>query len=92
FPSGTGALLELEPSAGGHFDFLPHVYAETTLSRRSISYRVSDHFPLWMEFGIQRPERRSSLPGQFDIVPICAIRSLRLPKAPFGGPPCPRRR
>lgn len=50
FTSGSGALLGLQPLAGGNFDFMPHVYRGTSLSRRSISYRVSDHFPLWMAF------------------------------------------
>lgn len=35
---------------GGFFDFLPHVYRGLGLSRNSISFRVSDHYPLWVEF------------------------------------------
>ena len=36
----------------GLFDFLPYVYTDTILSKLSISYRLSDHYPLWAEFGI----------------------------------------
>jgi hypothetical protein len=31
-------------------DFLPHVYTDTGLTRSEISWRVSDHYPLWTEF------------------------------------------
>ena len=37
---------------GGNFEFLPHVYTDTNLNRSSISFRVSDHLPLWVEFEI----------------------------------------
>lgn len=52
FESGGEALIDLEPQDGGNFDFQPHVYTETNLSRNSISYRLSDHLPLWMELGL----------------------------------------
>lgn len=42
--------IELEYVKGGGFDFLPHVYRDTGLSKSSISFRVSDHYPLWTEF------------------------------------------
>lgn len=35
--------------AGG-FDFLPHVYPQHT--RTEISWRISDHYPLWVEFSL----------------------------------------
>ncbi|MFC9895008.1 endonuclease/exonuclease/phosphatase family protein [Nocardia sp. NPDC127579] len=34
----------------GHFDFLPHCYP--TLTRTQTSFRISDHYPLWVEFHI----------------------------------------
>lgn len=34
----------------GYVDFLPYVYTDMNLNNRSISYRVSDHYPLWAEF------------------------------------------
>jgi hypothetical protein len=39
----------------GGFDFLPHVYRDTNLSKSSISFRVSDHYPLWTEFKLYLP-------------------------------------
>lgn len=36
--------------AAGYVDFLPYVYTEQAFSKQAISYRVSDHFPLWAEF------------------------------------------
>ena len=32
----------------GSFDFLAHVYH--SLKRRDVSWRISDHYPLWAEF------------------------------------------
>ena len=52
FETGGAALLGLHLRAGGNFNFLPHVYTNEDLSRSSISFRGSDHFPLWVEFGI----------------------------------------
>ena len=50
FATDNRALIDMEAKNGGNFAFLPHVYTDTDLSRRSISYRVSDHLPLWLEF------------------------------------------
>ena len=36
--------------SAGSFDFMPYVYTDIDLSKRAISYRVSDHYPLWAEF------------------------------------------
>ncbi len=53
FTSSSGAIaLSMNYHTGGHFDFLPFVYGNTALSKRSISYRISDHYPLWAEFTI----------------------------------------
>jgi endonuclease/exonuclease/phosphatase family metal-dependent hydrolase len=52
FTRGRRALLDMTLRAGGSFDFMPHVYTDQGLSRNSISYRVSDHYPLWVEFEI----------------------------------------
>jgi hypothetical protein len=35
--------------AGG-FDFVPHVFPE--LDRQKLSWRMSDHLPLWCEFSV----------------------------------------
>ncbi|MCP5179028.1 MAG: endonuclease/exonuclease/phosphatase family protein [Pseudomonadales bacterium] len=50
FAAGSGALIDLTVRSGGNFNFLPHVYTDTDLTRNSISHRVSDHLPLWVEF------------------------------------------
>ena len=36
--------------AAGYFDFCPYVYGDQSLSRQALSYRISDHYPLWVEF------------------------------------------
>ena len=50
-PEGQ-ALLESLTYTGraGGFNFLPHVYPQR--SHTEISWRISDHYPLWAEFGI----------------------------------------
>jgi len=51
FESDSGSrALSMNYSQGGGFDFLPYVYTNTNLSKNSISYRMSDHYPLWVEF------------------------------------------
>ncbi|NKB77713.1 MAG: endonuclease [Gammaproteobacteria bacterium] len=52
FNTGRGGLTNMTPVSGGNFDFMPFVYNQVGLSRTSISFRVSDHLPLWMEFEI----------------------------------------
>jgi hypothetical protein len=32
----------------GNIDFLPYIYAG--MSKAGISWRISDHYPLWVEF------------------------------------------
>ena len=51
FQSGGDArALNMNYNHGGGFNFLPYVYTDTNLSKNSISYRISDHYPLWVEF------------------------------------------
>jgi endonuclease/exonuclease/phosphatase family metal-dependent hydrolase len=53
FQKKSGAIaLSMNYSKGGGFDYLPHVYTDTNLSKNSISYRMSDHYPLWVEFAL----------------------------------------
>lgn len=48
-PDGTSMLQSLTYTGrAGHIDFLPHVY--TGLTKNEVSWRVSDHYPLWAEF------------------------------------------
>jgi endonuclease/exonuclease/phosphatase family metal-dependent hydrolase len=44
--------LSIDYRGGGSFDYLPYVYSETGLTKSSISHRISDHYPLWVEFGL----------------------------------------
>ncbi len=48
-PDGSSMLdgMTYTNRAGG-FDFLPHVFPG--LSRTEVSWRISDHYPLWVEF------------------------------------------
>jgi len=52
FTTDTRALIDLEVRTGGNFDFQPHVYTDENFNRTSVSFRLSDHFPLWVEFGL----------------------------------------
>lgn len=50
FPGGPGdAAHGLGYRAAGYVDFCPYVYGDQSLTRQAISYRVSDHYPLWVE-------------------------------------------
>jgi len=53
FQTGSGSRkLSMDYIQGGGFDFLPYLYSDTTLTKNSISYRISDHYPLWSEFAL----------------------------------------
>ena len=55
FNSAAGkSRLKMEYRKGGGFDFLPYVYTDQDLSKSSVSHRVSDHYPLWVEFKRRR--------------------------------------
>jgi endonuclease/exonuclease/phosphatase family metal-dependent hydrolase len=41
-------VLNLDCSAGGSFDFVPELQGDRTLL--DLSWHISDHFPLWVEF------------------------------------------
>lgn len=46
---GTSLLQGLTyGQRAGSFDFIPHVFRE--LTRSEVSWRISDHYPLWCEF------------------------------------------
>ncbi len=53
FQKGRSRLLSMEYKQGGYFDFLPYVYRNISISKKSISYRISDHYPLWVEFSLE---------------------------------------
>lgn len=51
--SSHEALIDMTLRSGGNFDFMPFIYRDMPeLTRRSKSFRVSDHYPLWVEFEI----------------------------------------
>ena len=37
----------------GHVDFVPHAFTECT--KNELSWRISDHYPLWVEFIVDPP-------------------------------------
>jgi endonuclease/exonuclease/phosphatase family metal-dependent hydrolase len=51
FETGSGAKqLNMDYSSAGGFDFLPYMYTDLNMSKASLSFRLSDHYPLWAEF------------------------------------------
>jgi endonuclease/exonuclease/phosphatase family metal-dependent hydrolase len=54
FQSGNRRKLNLEYIRGGFFDFVPLVYRDVGFGRDKIQFRVSDHYPLWVEFACRR--------------------------------------
>jgi endonuclease/exonuclease/phosphatase family metal-dependent hydrolase len=55
FPGDAG-LQNLRPpfryaNQGGNFDFLPAL--QGSLSKTSLSFRISDHYPLWVSFSVR---------------------------------------
>jgi endonuclease/exonuclease/phosphatase family metal-dependent hydrolase len=50
FAAGPRQLIDLRPGAAGSVDFVPHLYRDLGLTRAQMQYRVSDHYPLWVEF------------------------------------------
>lgn len=53
FTSGKKKSLDMDYVRGGYIDFLPHVYKEVGLTKSSVSFRLSDHYPLWAEFSLE---------------------------------------
>jgi hypothetical protein len=43
-----GPVLGLESVAAGTFDFVPLL--QGALTRTGLSWKISDHYPLWVEF------------------------------------------
>lgn len=53
FTSSSGkACITMKYVQGRHFNFLPFVYRGAGLSKEAISYRISDHYLLWVEFSL----------------------------------------
>ena len=45
--------LSLEYKRGGTFDFVKHTLCGLGLTRSQLSWRISDHYPLWVEFSVR---------------------------------------
>lgn len=50
---GAPALSIRYSGQGGNFDFVDKVLAGQDLDRQSLSWKISDHYPLWVEFLVQ---------------------------------------
>ncbi|MCP4004987.1 MAG: endonuclease/exonuclease/phosphatase family protein [bacterium] len=51
FTTGSGKRrLDIDFVSAGGFDFRDLVYRNQSLTNSSLSFRMSDHFPLWVEF------------------------------------------
>lgn len=51
-PTGQSLLQGLDYTHhGGNFDFVPEVFP--AMSKTQLSWRISDHYPLWVEFQTQ---------------------------------------
>jgi endonuclease/exonuclease/phosphatase family metal-dependent hydrolase len=46
-----GPVLTLQTTAAGSFDFVPLL--QGALSKTTLSWKVSDHYPLWTEFSVR---------------------------------------
>lgn len=51
FADGRGQALDLKLLSAGGFDFVPLLYRDIDMPRSQMQYRISDHYPLWVEFG-----------------------------------------
>lgn len=47
---GEPALSLIYKDNGGHFDFISHVLKDRKLKNQQLSWHISDHYPLWVEF------------------------------------------
>jgi hypothetical protein len=46
-------VLNLDCSGGGSFEFVSELQGSSTLL--DLSWHISDHFPLWVEFAVPGP-------------------------------------
>ena len=44
--------LSLNYVTGGHYNFVGKALANRNLTKQSLSFMISDHYPLWVEFGL----------------------------------------
>jgi endonuclease/exonuclease/phosphatase family metal-dependent hydrolase len=48
----NGPKLSMEFLSGGNYDFVPFALQNRQLTKNSLSWLISDHYPLWAEFKI----------------------------------------
>ncbi|MCG6962340.1 MAG: endonuclease/exonuclease/phosphatase family protein [Acidobacteria bacterium] len=54
FPKDSGApALSLTYRTGGNYDFIPTAMPSRHLDKTDLSWHISDHYPLWAEFGVR---------------------------------------
>ncbi len=51
--AGEEPALSMRCRASGYVDFLGLVLADLNLTNEELSWRISDHYPLWAEFSLQ---------------------------------------
>jgi len=50
--NGKTPRLSMEFLNGGNYNFVPHALVNRKVSKRSLSYLMSDHYPIWAEFKV----------------------------------------
>lgn len=48
----NGPRLSMEFLSGGNYDFVPYALKNRQLTKNSLSWLISDHYPLWAEFKV----------------------------------------
>jgi endonuclease/exonuclease/phosphatase family metal-dependent hydrolase len=51
--AGEEPVLSMRCLNSGYFDFLGHVLCDCGLTTNALSWRISDHYPLWAEFSLR---------------------------------------
>lgn len=49
----SNPALDLEYRTGGSFDFTEYALPRRDLNTQALSWRISDHYPLWVAFGLE---------------------------------------
>ena len=52
FTKGKRSLIDFKLQSGGNFDFTSYLYTDMRMTQNSISFRISDHYPLWVAFAL----------------------------------------
>lgn len=52
FTKGKRRLLDMELRNAGTFNFVSLLYTELGMTKQSLQFRMSDHYPMWIEFDL----------------------------------------